>query len=853
MNVRHCYEYRESSLLCFSETWLHPSIPDSQFEVEGFTLVRSDRTEDSGKSRGGGVCAFINDKWCRQFTIKNKICTSDVEVLCLTLRPFYLPREFGCVILCVIYAPPSGNSTRAAYAISDCVNECQQQHPEAPVVLLGDYNQCRLEKAMPGFVQVIKCSTRKDKILDMCYTNIKNAYSSRAKPPIANSDHNAVHLIPVYKTKLKSSKPVEKTVRVWSEDSIETLKGSYLCTDWEVFREDDTDHTITVTTDYMNFCVEAIPTKIVKVYPNSKSYIDSDIKKVLKEKKTAFKNNNTAEVKRIQKRLNHMIREGRQKHRQKLENAFSSSNTKLAWQTMKNMAGMSTPHKPLHAEDELAFANELNTFYKRFDTDKHFHDCMAVLESIPRSNVDTINITAEQVTEVFKHLNPRKACGPDKVTPHLLKICAEELGPVWQPIYQQTLNSEVPTVWKTSHIIPIPKKPCPKENNDYRPIALTSVLIKALEKLVVQHFLPTVESKLDPYQFAYRRERSTEDAVATLSHLITKHLEDPQAFARALFIDFSSAFNTIKPHLLLEKMKNLDINPHIIHFYHSFLTGRVQQVRVNNTLSPPVTTNIGAPQGCVSSSIFFILYTNDCTTSTKNQYTIKFSDDTVLLALMNNDNDISSYVDSVNKLVQWCDENALVLNVSKTEEVIFDPRSIADRGQIKIHNIPIKQVESYKYLGVWVDHNLSWSFQVDHVCAKVQQRMYFLRRLRAYGASAEILKLFYCSTIQSIIQYCGTVWYNSLTVQAKNRVARLIKTASKIIGRPVNQGFLDSQNAATVRLAQKIVRTPSHPLHQEFELLPSGRRFRVPRCQLNRTKNSLVPHAITLLNKQGGR
>lgn len=352
MNVRHCYEYRESSLLCFSETWLHPSIPDSQFEVEGFTLVRSDRTEDSGKSRGGGVCAFINDKWCRQFTIKNKICTSDVEVLCLTLRPFYLPREFGCVILCVIYAPPSGNSTRAAYAISDCVNECQQQHPEAPVVLLGDYNQCRLEKAMPGFVQVIKCSTRKDKILDMCYTNIKNAYSSRAKPPIANSDHNAVHLIPVYKTKLKSSKPVEKTVRVWSEDSIETLKGSYLCTDWEVFREDDTDHTITVTTDYMNFCVEAIPTKIVKVYPNSKSYIDSDIKKVLKEKKTAFKNNNTAEVKRIQKRLNHMIREGRQKHRQKLENAFSSSNTKLAWQTMKNMAGMSTPHKPLHAEDE---------------------------------------------------------------------------------------------------------------------------------------------------------------------------------------------------------------------------------------------------------------------------------------------------------------------------------------------------------------------------------------------------------------------------------------------------------------------------------------------------------------------
>ena len=299
-------------------------------------------------------------------------------------------------------------------------------------------------------------------------------------------------------------------------------------------------------------------------------------------------------------------------------------------------------------------------------------------------------------------------------------------------------------------------------------------------------------------------------------------------------------------------MKHLDINLHIIHFYHSFLTGRVQQVRVNKVLSFPVTTNIGVPQGCMSSPVLFTLYTNDCTIAAKNQYIIKFSDDTVLLALMtgDNDNDISSYVDSVNNLVKWCDENSLALNVSKTEEIIFDPRSIADRKSLQIHNIPVKQVESYKYLGVWIDHTLRWSIQVDQICTKVQQCLYFLRRLRSHGASTEILHLFYCSTIQSIIQYCGTVWYNTLTVQNKNRVAGLIKTASKIIGRPINQGFLDSQKAAVVRLAQKMADGPSHPLHEEFKLLPSGRRLRAHKCKLNRTKNSFVPHAITLLNKQ---
>ena len=146
----------------------------------------------------------------------------------------------------------------------------------------------------------------------------------------------------------------------------------------------------------------------------------------------------------------------------------------------------------------------------------------------------------------------------------------------------------------------------------------------------------------------------------------------------------------------------------------------------------------------MSSPVLFTLYTNDCTISAKKQYIIKFSDDTVLVALMNrdNDNDITSYVDSVNRLVKWCDENSLALNVSKTEEIIFDPRAIADRRSLQIHNISVKQVESYKYLGVWVDHTLSWSIQVDQICTKVQQRLYFLRRLRAHGASPEILHLF---------------------------------------------------------------------------------------------------------------
>lgn len=106
-------------------------------------------------------------------------------------------------------------------------------------------------------------------------------------------------------------------------------------------------------------------------------------------------------------------------------------NNGLAWQTIKSMAGMSAPCKPLHMDDEPTFVKKLNLFYKRFDTHNHTNDCFAVLQTVPTSHAEEIIVTTEQVTKVFKQLNPRKASGPDNVSPVLLKTFAEELGPVW--------------------------------------------------------------------------------------------------------------------------------------------------------------------------------------------------------------------------------------------------------------------------------------------------------------------------------------------------------------------------------------------------------------------------------------
>ena len=83
-----------------------------------------------------------------------------------------------------------------------------------------------------------------------------------------------------------------------------------------------------------------------------------------------------------------------------------------------------------------------------------------------------------------------------------------------------------------------------------------------------------VNSEIDPLQFDYRQGRSTDDAINSLTHLTLKHLEDPKANEGLLFIDFSSAFNKLQPHLLLQKMTKINGNPFIIKWFYSFLTNR---------------------------------------------------------------------------------------------------------------------------------------------------------------------------------------------------------------------------------------------------------------------------------------
>ena len=184
---------------------------------------------------------------------------------------------------------------------------------------------------------------------------------------------------------------------------------------------------------------------------------------------------------------------------------------------------------------------------------------------------------------MFQRLNSRKAVGPDNLSPCLLKLCADQLLGVFTDIFNVSPSQcKIRHCFKKSTIIPVPKKSTASYLNDYRPVALTSVVMKTIERLVLQVLKSIIDPLLDQFQFAYRNNRSVDDAVALRLFYVLQHLDSPNTYARILFDDFSSAFNTFIPSKLFDKIQSLCIPQSMCLWILDFLSNRSHVVKTGD-------------------------------------------------------------------------------------------------------------------------------------------------------------------------------------------------------------------------------------------------------------------------------
>ncbi|KAK3568591.1 hypothetical protein QTP86_009402 [Hemibagrus guttatus] len=331
-------------------------------------------------------------------------------------------------------------------------------------------------------------------------------------------------------------------------------------------------------------------------------------------------------------------------------------------------------------------------------------------------------ILEHDVRKAFRRVNSRKAAGPDSITGRVLKACAHQLAPVFTEIFNLSLEqSMILTCFKQSTIVPVPKKPQPACLNDYHSVVLTSVVMKCFERLVRNFITSSLPDTLDPLQFAYRPNHSTEDAIAHLHHTALSHLDSRKGnYVKMLFVDYSSAFNTIIPSILTTKLEILGLS--LCRWISNLLTDRPQAVCVGKHVSPSLT---------------------HCVATSSSTNIIEFADDTAVVGLISN-NDKTAYLEEIKNLETWCQDNNLLLNISKTELIV---------------DFSTKQERNY------------------HLPSGESGQFLVPRRLKDFKVPSKVLKTFYTCTIESILTRSITAWFGNSTKQDRQALQRVVRSA----------------------------------------------------------------------------
>eukprot|EP00061_Rhincodon_typus_P008163 g30543.t1 len=223
-------ELRDCCVLCFTETWLTPAIPDCTLQGDRFSIHCM---ASLSKAKDGGICSLINTSWCLDVVALANHCSLDLEYLIVKHHPYYKSREFTSAILIAVYIPPHADVKNALDVIYTTTNTLETKFPKPLFIVAGNFNQANLKQILPKYHPHISCPTRGEpNILDHSYMTIKDAYSSISRPHFGKFNH--------------STAPKDC---FW--DSLDTVNGTmFKCS------AENLDEYVTTVTDFISKCVE---------------------------------------------------------------------------------------------------------------------------------------------------------------------------------------------------------------------------------------------------------------------------------------------------------------------------------------------------------------------------------------------------------------------------------------------------------------------------------------------------------------------------------------------------------------------------------------------------------------------
>ena len=456
--------------------------------------------------------------------------------------------------------------------------------------------------------------------------------------------------------------------------------------------------------------------------------------------------------------------------------------------------------------DKKEIANHFNDFFinigKRLAETLHSDGNISFENYLIKNN--QLRFKFQEVTEnmILKIINSLKSnisCGVDNISSAFIKTHSYLLCKPLTKLINQSLNLGIfPDKLKVAKVFPIFKGNNLNINqmNNYRPISVLPIISKIFEKIVynqIYNYL-TENELLFISQYGFRENHSTELAVTEFVDTVYKHLDNSNN-PLAVFMDLSKAFDTIDHDILTTKLRHYGILGNELNWFISYLDNRKQFVSIENSSSSLGTITTGVPQGSILGPLLFLIYVNDLASSTSDMKCLMYADDTSLIipfdlnkkTIDQNssclDQQTSTINNKLNSVFEWLTVNKLSLNTNKTKFMIFHfPQRIIPNYAIpliKINNKFIEKVNTFKFLGIYLDCNLSWENHVNEITKKISKTVGVLSILKHYFPQ-KILLTIYNSLILSHFNYGITLWGFHNCTRLKSLQKKALRHVSKL-------------------------------------------------------------------------
>ena len=317
----------------------------------------------------------------------------------------------------------------------------------------------------------------------------------------------------------------------------------------------------------------------------------------------------------------------------------------------------------------------------------------------------------------------------------------------------------VPPDWKKANIVPLFKKGDKSLPENYRPISLTSLSCKLLEHVVHSNIMTHFDNfnVLDNAQHGFRKFRSCVTQLINTLNDFANCLKAHQQID-AVLLDFSKAFDKVDHEGLLLKLEHLGIRGPLLNWTRSFLIDRTQRVVVDGKESTPSNVQSGVPQGTVLGPLFFLVYINDISKGlSKGTKLNLFADDSLLYRIIRSAEDILILQKDLNTLQLWEKKWKMEFHPGKCQLLRITNKKKPLIATYTIHNTPISETDSAKYLGVVIDSHLHWRYQYSSMIKKCNSTLAFLRR-NLYNSPKFVKEKCYTTLVRPKIEYACAVW-----------------------------------------------------------------------------------------------